>query len=176
MAFSLIFAAALAVTNAPASFSTAVERTFPCPVIGEPAVGRRYAFTIPESGCARLELALGTDSDGDGRLADEESPFAVTLAGGSLDVRDGRGTSLYHADGCALISPLALDLKPGKDGGAATWRLYETEAQEIANGLLAVGLDLAEWTVIRVRVSGPETAGSHIGMFRLRDAFTFVIR
>lgn len=71
MAFSLIFAAALAVTNAPASFSTAVERTFPCPVIGEPAVGRRYAFTIPESGCARLELALGTDSDGDGRLADE---------------------------------------------------------------------------------------------------------
>ena len=173
---ALFFAAALAMTNAPTVFSTSTERSFACPVISEPAVGRRFNLQIPATSCVTLELALGKDVDGDGMLADEEAPFAFAFSRASLEVRDRRGMCVFASGYVPLDCPLTLDLKPGRDGTAATWCLRELSYGTIGEGSLDADLDPAEWTMARVRLSGPAACDAAVEMFRLRDAFTFIIR
>lgn len=97
MMLPIVLASALAVTNAPSSFSTTVERTFTCPAITETTVGRRYHLYLPPSGACRVELAVGRDANGDGKLADEESPFAVTCSRHALEVRNRQGVSVFES-------------------------------------------------------------------------------
>ena len=59
---------------------------------------------------------------------------------------------------------------------AATWCLRELSYGMIGEGPLDAGLDPAEWTMARVCLSGPAACDAAVEMFRLRDAFTFVIR
>jgi len=176
MTLPIVLASALAVTNAPSSFSTTVERTFVCPAISESVVGRRYHLHLPMTGVCRVELAVGGDANGDGKLADEESPLAVTYSRHALEVRNRQGVPVFESPYLPIDCPLTLDLKPGKSGTAATWRLHEEDSQEIAIGTLDDGDNPGDWTFARVRISGPSALQAGIEMHRLRDAFTFIIR
>ena len=56
---ALFAVAAFAVTNAPSSFSTTVERTVLCPIVSEAKVGMKFDLDLPQSSDCRIEVAVG---------------------------------------------------------------------------------------------------------------------
>ena len=68
MTITLLAAISLAVANAPAAFSTAVEHTFSAPVQTEERTGLDFKLDLGTVGTRTVELAVGCDANGDGRL------------------------------------------------------------------------------------------------------------
>ena len=62
MTITLLAAISLAVTNAPAAFSTAVEQTFPAPALAEERAGLDFKLDLPAVGTWAIELAVGCDA------------------------------------------------------------------------------------------------------------------
>ena len=177
MTLALLAAFTLVATNAPTAFSTAVERTFPAPVLIEEREGLDFKLDLPAVGTWAIELAVGCDTNGDGRLADDESPFAVSFAGNRVSVRNGSGTVLHSAAYVPHGVPLSLVLKVGRSRLPNSWRLSEGNRMTIGEGgfSLAEGLTLRP-DLVRIRVSGPDAVSANVGARVVHDSFVLKIR
>ena len=174
---TLLAAISLAATNAPAAFSTAVEQTFPAPALAEERAGLDFKLDLPAVGTWAIELAVGCDANGDGRLADDESPFAVSFAGNRISIRDGTGTVLHSVAYAPHGVPLSLVLKVGRSRLPNSWRLSEGNRMTLGEGgfTLAEGLALRP-DLVRIRVSGPDAVLANVGARVVHDSFVLKIR
>lgn len=171
--------ATLSPTNAPSSFGTETEQTFALPSIAERDVWLDFTLDFPVSISNGVEVAFGTDVNGDGVLADAESRFAFAIDGGVTSVRDAEGRSLGSA---SVTTPrLTLRLKPAKGQTADTWKLESVDATDARAPLLEGqfvegGQPVATWSSARVRVSGPQEETAFISARRSRHGFVFTVR
>ena len=177
MTATLLAAISLAVTNAPTAFSTAVEHTFSAPVQTEERTGLDFKLDLGAVGTRTVELAVGYDANGDGRLADDESPFAVSFAGNRISVRDGTGAVRHSAAYAPHGVPLSLVLKVGRSRLADSWRLSEGTRMTLGEGVfsLSEGLELRP-DLVRIRVSGPDAVSANVTARIVHDSFVLRIR
>ena len=171
--------ATLSSTNTPSSFGTETEQTFALPSIAERDVWLDFTLDIPASISNGVEVAFGTDVNGDGVLADAESRFAFAVDGGIVSVRDADGRSLDSAS--VTTSRLALRLKPAKGRVADAWKLESVDVADARTTLLEGQFvegdqSVAAWSSSRVRVSGPQEEVVLIVARRSRHGFVFTVR
>ena len=167
----------LAVTNAPAAFSTAVEHTFSAPVQTEERTGLDFKLDLSAVRTRTVELAVGYDANGDGHLADDESPFAVSFVGNRISIRDGTGTVLHSVAYTPHGVPLSLVLKVGRSRLADSWWLSEGTRMTLGEGVfsLSEGLELRP-DLVRIRVSGPDAVSANVTLKTIHDSFILRIR
>ena len=177
MTLALLAAFTLVATNAPTAFSTAVERTFPAPVLIEEREGLDFKLDLPAVGTWAIELAVGCDTNGDGRLADDESPFAVSLAGNQICVRDGSGAVVHSAAYVPHDVPLSLVLTVGRSRLLNSWRLSEGNRMTLGEGVFSRAEGLAHRPDrVRIRVSGPDAVSANVTARIVHDSFILRVR
>lgn len=162
-------------TNAPAAFSTEMERTFSVPDIAEQNVWLDGGIHFTASPSNRIEIALGPDRNGDGQLGDDEAPFAFAVDCGRMIVRDGKGDELYSGD--AFDAPIRLSFVPARRGAVDAWKVGFVDEPPLAGGEFPEDLpSLATWNLARVRMSGARAATARVSLRRNRAATVFVVR
>ena len=177
MTLALLAAISLTATNAPAAFSTAVEQTFPAPVLTEERTGLDFKLDLPAVGTWAIELAVGCDANDDGRLADDESPFAVSVAGNQICVRNGSGEVLHTAAYTPHGVPLSLVLKVGCSRLPNFWRLSEGARTTLGEGSFSRAEGLAfRPDRVRIRVSGPDAVSANVSAGSVHDSFILRVR
>ena len=174
MVGAVMFAvAALAVTNAPSSFSTMVERTLPCPVVLEPKVGMKFDLDLPQSSDCRIEVAVGHDADGDGCLSDDESKIAVEWSRNAFAVRGVDGEVKASSDSALHGSRMSLVLKPSR---RAEWQLSEPGYVPFCVGSFDPSIRIPDLDRVRVRITGPSESSLSITSKRVHDVLVLTIR
>ena len=173
----LLAAISLAETNSPAAFSTAVEHTFSAPVQTAERAGLDFKLDLGAVGTRMVELAVGCDANGDGRLADDESPFAVSFAGNRVSVRNGSGTVLHSVAYAPHGVPLSLVLKVGRSRLADSWRLSEGTRMTLGEGVFSAAAGpTVRPDLVRIRVSGPDAVSANVTARIVHDSFILRIR
>ena len=168
--------AAFAVTNAPSSFSTMVERTVPCPVVSEPKVGMKFDLDLPQSSDCRIEVAVGHDTDGDGCLSDDESKIAVEWSQDTFAVRGVDGEVKASSDSVLHGSRMSLILKPGRRAEPSLWQLAEPGSVPICVGSFDQSVHIPDLDRARVRITGPSASSLTIIPKRVHDVLVLTIR
>lgn len=177
MMLPLLAAAVLTVTNVPVSFSTMTEQTFTCPTLLANDAWMVFELDLRNVGSRRAEFAVGWDANGDGRIADDESPFAVSYSNYFLSLRDRKGNVIACSEYCPCDTPLSLTLKPGHRGSVDTWVLVEDGADPIDEGPFPVSeAVVSRLTHFRVRVAGSSSVSATVISKRGRDALVLTIR
>ena len=174
---ALLAAAVLTVTNAPASFSTTTEQTFSCPTLPAKDAWMVFDLDLRNVGSRRAEFAVGRDVNEDGKISDDESPFAVSYSNYFLSLRNGKGEVLASSEYLPSGIPLSLALKPGRRGAVDSWKIVEEGSEVVAEGVfVSENAVVSDLTHLRVRVSGPDLASTTITVKRGRDALVLTIR
>ena len=177
MVGAVLFAvASLAVTNAPSSFSTMVERTVPCPIVSEPKVGMKFDLDLPQSSDCRIEVAVGRDADGDGCLTDDESKIAVEWSRIAFVVRGVYGEVVVSSDSALHGSRMSLVLKPGRRAEPPLWQLAEPGSVPICVGSFDPSIRIPDLDRVRVRITGPSASSLSITSKRVHDVLVLTIR
>ena len=177
MVGAILFAAAsLAVTNAPSSFSTMVERTLPCPVVLEPKVGMKFDLDLPQSLDCRVEVAVGCDADGDGCLTDDESKIAVEWSRNAFAVRGVDGEVVASSDSALHGSRTSLVLKPGRRAEPPLWQLAEPGSVPFCVGSFDPNVRISDFDRTRIRITGPSASSLTRTPKRVHDALVLTIR
>ena len=170
--------AAFAVTNAPSSFSTMVERTVPCPVVSEPMVGMKFDLDLPQSSDCRIEVAVGRDADGDGCLSDDESKIAVEWSRNAFAVRGVDGDVKVSSVAALHGSRMSLVLKPGRRAEPSLWQLAEPGSVPICVGSFdqSESVHIPDLDRARVRITGQSASSLTIIPKRVHDVLVLTIR
>ena len=177
MVGAVLFAvASLAVTNAPSSFSTMVERTVPCPVVSEPKVGMKFDLDLPQSSGCRIEVAVGHDADGDGCLSDDESKIAVEWLRNGFTVRGVDGEVKASSDSALHGSRMSLILKPGRRAEPPLWQLTDLNLAPLCIGSFDPSIRIPDLDRVRVRITGPSESSLSITSKRVHDVLVLTIR
>ena len=177
MVGAVMFAvAAFAVTNAPSSFSTMVERTVSCPVVSEPKVGMRFDLDLPQSSDCRIEFAVGHDADGDGCLSDDESKIDVEWSRSAFAVRGVDGEIKASSDSALHGSRMSLVLKPSRRAEAPLWQLSEPGYVPLCVGSFDPSIRIPDLDRARVRITGPSESSLSITSKRVHDVLVLTIR
>ena len=177
MVGAVMFAvAALAVTNAPSSFSTMVERTVSCPVVSEPKVGMRFDLDLPQSSDCRIEVAVGHDADGDGCLFDDESKIAVEWLRNGFTVRGVDGEVKASSVATPYGSRMSLVLKPGRRVEPPLWQLAEPGSMPLCTGSFDPNVRIPDFDRTRIRITGPSASSLTVTPKRVHDALVLTIR
>ena len=177
MVGAVLFAvAAFAVTNAPSSFSTMVERTVSCPVVSEPKVGMKFDLDLPQSSDCRIEVAVGHDTDGDGCLTDDESKIAVEWLRNGFTVRGVDGEVKASSDSALHGSRMSLVLKPGRRAEPPVWQLTGPDLAPLCVGSFDTNVRVFDLDRTRVRITGPSVSSLTVTPKRVHDALVLTIR
>ena len=169
-------AAAFAVTNAPSSFSTTVERTILCPVVSEPKVGMKFDLDLPQSSDCRIEVAVGRDTDGDGCLSDDESKIAVEWSRNTFAVRGADGEIKESSVAATCGSRRSLILKPGRRTESPLWQLTGPDLVPLCVGSFDTNARIFGLDRARVRITGPSASSLSITSKRVHDVLVLTIR
>ena len=177
MVGAVMFAvAAFAVTNAPSSFSTMVERAVPCPFVSDPKVGMKFDLDLPQSSDCQIEVAVGHDADGDGCLSDDESKIAVECSRSAFAVRGVDGEIKASSDSALHGSRMSLVLKPGRRAEPSLWQLAEPGSVPICIGSFDQSVHIPDLDRARVRITGPSASSLTIIPKRVHDVLVLTIR
>ena len=177
MVGAVMFAvAALAVTNAPSSFSTMVERTVPCPFVSDPKVGMKFDLDLPQSSDCQIEVAVGHDADGDGCLSDDESKFVVEWLRNGFAVRGVDGEVKASSDSVLHGSRMSLILKPGRRAEPPLWQLTGPNLAPLCVGSFDPSIRIPDLDRVRVRITGPSESSLSITSKRVHDVLVLTIR
>ena len=177
MVGAVMFAvAAFAVTNAPSSFATMVERTLLCPVISESKVGMKFDLDLPQSSDCRIEVAVGHDADGDGCLSDDESKIAVEWSRNAFVVRGVDGEVKASSVAAPHGSRMSLVLKPGRRAESPLWQLTGADLIPICTGSFDQNVLINEFNRTRIRITGLSAASLTVTPKRVHDFLVLTIR
>ena len=176
MMLPFLAAAIFAVTNAPSSFSTMVERTVPCPVISEPKMGMKFELDLPQSSDCRIEVAVGRDDDGDGALSDEESAITLAWSHNSIAVLGINGEVKTSTEYVPNTLPLSFVLKPGKGTLPHEWQLAEIGTTPLCAGWFEPNVHIPDFELARVRIAGSSASSLVVTPKRVHDVLVLTIR